>query len=267
MSLLRECENDAPNLGTDSVEQGEDLISARVFGAGWITLVVPHRNYYFQKNAIPVHIRRRSVTNNRKDLCAIFYLPEIEDVCKGSPIVGMFTLEAKLSLADCSVSQPRQSVFVRVVEFSQHTQERRQHWMRSVVRLEHLESCPHRFTDFSQRPLADSFVKILPSIGNGESKSPMIGRGSGFGFTDRNSSSQIIEGRTEIAESIGHDQSPSLELSWLHDTENETVTGAVVVHFLDEVVRISLHPGVGFIADGLSVFLAPSELGKYAGEV
>ena len=53
-------------------------------------------------NFIPLHIRCRTVTNHRKDLCAVFQLPGVQDGLELPSIWRMLSFEAKVSLRDCS---------------------------------------------------------------------------------------------------------------------------------------------------------------------
>ncbi len=266
-SHLCERVNNVPDFLAQFGEESRKIIAASKVRGGWITLTMPYRNDDVHFHSIPVHIRRRTVTHHREDLCAIFHFPSVGDSSPTPTIGRMFACEAKIPMSHCAIHESEQSMFVRIVQFSQDLQKRRQLFVRSVVRLQRLENCPHRLANSSEPLGSDLLVKVRPVIRNRESQSSVMRWSGEPGLENRNTVDEIVQGGSQIVEAIGNHQSPSLEWRGLVLSKDEAITGAVSVYLLRDAVRVSVHPGLDFIVDGLSVFLTPGELSSNASEV
>src|SRR4029453_15401284 len=109
-----------------------------------------------------VHVRRRSVDGDRRDLCAIYNFPKMKigfDALAGFHLI-VDPLELPLErLGECHV---KQSVFVKIVEVSQDGEQRRQFTVRAIVRLQRLDLCPHVSTQpFDAPVLASEIVSAV----------------------------------------------------------------------------------------------------------
>jgi hypothetical protein len=149
-------------------------------------------------------------------------------------------------------------VLVPIVEVAQDGQKRREIWMRSLVRLHILNSCPHRIANGAESPSSDFAVKVRPLIGDGESKPAFIGGRLRRSLMDSYGVDKVVKGCPQVVETISDHQRPSLERRRFVDAQNKAVSGALRVCLWNDTIRASVCPGSDFILDGLSVFLSPS---------
>jgi hypothetical protein len=260
-STLNECVNDASYLVTESLEQCGNLSVSSEVGRSGVSLSVPDYHAKNYLNFSPLHIMGRTITNHCKDLCAVFQLPGIENGIEDSSIWRMLSYEAKISLCDCTIGEIEKPVLVRVIQISQDGEKWRQCFVWSVVRLQRLENCPHRLADLPKPLLTNRFIKLSPAVSDRESELLLVRGRHGSGFKNCDSIDKVIQSSPQIVEAVSGHQGPSLERRWLVLAQNETVTGAISVHLTGKTVRFSVQPGLDFTIEGLSVFLAPGELG------
>lgn len=241
------------------------MVSPR--GAGWITFAVPYGDYYFADGLIPLHIRCRTITDHRKDFCAVF---DFARIGKGLPLptIGWKrALEAKIALADCTIGQADHPVFVRVIEVSQDAQQRRYSLMRSIVRLVTLEHCPHRLANLAKESSSDGIIKLIPIVGNGKLEASVVWRRIAPSLANRDCVDEIVESSSEVVECVGDSERPSHQGGSFIFPQDDAVAGVVSFNLFGNAVWASVHPSEDFIVDGLSVFLAPRQLCASVGEV
>ena len=206
-------------------------------------------------NPIILHVRRRTIEGDRRDLCAVFHLiPGIEI---GSPVDrDVWPAEAKIPLGDCCRNKREQLVFVRIIEIAENAQERRELWVRSVVRLQGLDNCPHRITEAPEF-LSRSLCELSTRIDDGELKGIRTRRRVLSRFVNGNGVNEVIKNAPETMNAVPDYQSPSFS-PWLSgNVKNDSVTGKIRVWLLGHTVGVRVHPGSDLILDGLSVFLSP----------
>jgi len=253
--------NNVVNRTTDNlthlpVERGE-------FGAPcplaseWITLSVLDANRNIKNMPVEVHLRGRTITNHRKDFCIIFDLSEEWD---GNAFGSgrKISSEAHIPLNGTSQSQMEQFVLVGVGEISQDAQERREGWMRTIVRLRQLDSCPNWIANRSKvMPLIDGSIEPILAIGNRELQLPLERRGVGGSFVSSNCKNEMVESIPKVIESICDQERPSLQGGNLIHSDKDAMSSAIKVFLFEQTIRVSVRPSQEFILEGLSVFLAP----------
>jgi hypothetical protein len=240
-----------------SVESAEFRAACPV-GAEWITLSVPNHNSYIEDMPIEVHLRGRTIANHRKDFCIVFNLAYEWD-CGALGSGREIPREAYIPLQGSGQSQMEQFVLIGVGEVAQDSQERWKGWMRSVVRLRILDSCPNWVAYRSKVvPVIDGFIEPCPTVGNGELQSSLMGRRIRRSFMDSDCVNKVVKSIPEIIEGISNQEGPSLQRGSLVHSNDEAMPSAIRVLLFDQAIRVSVRPSQEFIFEGLSVFLASS---------
>jgi hypothetical protein len=246
--------DDPANLTANLKVQSVKTAAVSPVRLGWITLTVPNRHYDRNHMCIEVHVRSRTIRNHREDLCAVFNFVTAID---WRPRCSRLRLSDKLDLAflDTSEGHLEQSVLVPVIEIVKDAQERREGWMRAVVRLRSLDSCPNWIADRSKL-LDGSVVEGRAAFLNGKHERLFLGGRIGRGLMASDSIDKMVKSISEIRESIRNDKRPSLKGRRFVNAQKKTVTGAVRACLLKDAVRVSVYPSQDFIVDGLGVLLA-----------
>ncbi len=228
-------------------------------GVGWSTLTVPKAYTNFEDGFIELHIRRRGITNQSEDLCAIFDFSGTRDGIDLWRRGRKVTFQANLSLRHSTINNWGQPVLVGIIDFTQDGQQWGKFWVRAIVRLKPLDSCSNWLANFSELHVAnDGIVKIRPTVGNGESEFSFIAGRLRRRFMDRDTVNKMVKGGAHVADTIRSDDLPTLKRGSFIYPCDKTVSGAVRLDLSDDAVRVSVDPGTDFILKGLSVFLAPS---------
>lgn len=135
--------------------------------------------------------------------------------------------------------------------------------MRSVVRLKQLKDCFNWVANTSKQSPFNSVIKLIPTICNGEGQTPIMRRRIGSpSLMDSHGIDKIVESTSEIVDAIPNYQSPMAKRRRFILSQEKAISGVIRICLFGETVRVSIHPGLDFILDGLSVLLAPSELGE-----
>src|SRR5713101_2395687 len=99
------------NLSNERGQEGAKVGSITAYWPSGVTFCMPQCDNKQELAPIELHIRRRTVKGERRDLCAVFDFAGIRDkfpLCAD----GKFPFEADLPHDDCGESQPEQLVFV-----------------------------------------------------------------------------------------------------------------------------------------------------------
>lgn len=255
--------DDLPDLGTQQIQQWLEVRQLVTSGSGWITLTVPHCHHYMDDCLVEAHIRRRTLEGHRADFCAVFDFPATRGNEFKSSLsdrrIGIAEIHAELGSDDVLNGKGKQFVFVPIGEVTQDTEQRWQVGVWSVVRLIDLNRCPHWIANGPELlSTDDSVIKVRPIIGDGELQPSFVAGRFRKSFVAGYRIHEMIEAASKGINAIRDDERPFIERRRLVDPDNSCVSGAVSIHLLQNAVRISVHPGRDFIADGLSMFRAVS---------
>lgn len=205
---------------------------------------------------VVIHVRGRTIKNKRHDFCAVFDFCSIGQEGPSGSGIERWAEEAYIPRGNAREQQPEQFVLVRVLEISKHGEERRDFWIRSVIRLEKLERCLHRITNRTEFPSLNVPVKTGLAVTNGEHKFVGAGRRVLARFSNGNGVHEMIEGAAEIMNAIRDHERPSLNGSGGNSTieVNEgAVACAIKVCLVGEAIGFSFTPSKDFLLDGFSV--------------
>ena len=184
---------------------------------------------------IVVEIGRRTVKNERSDLCAVFYRSLVKEPLhalewdKATDIV-------ELPTDRLGETYPEQSVLVRIVQVADETKEWRECFVLSVVRLEPLDLSSDSFAEVSQTPL------LLPA-------EEIEGHGD--------SVYRVVEGGPQIMDTVPSNQGPTFERGFFLDFDDDAVAGGLRITLSDDGVRVAVAPGRDLLLDGFRVFFSP----------
>lgn len=239
-------------------EQRGEFCPVGSFGVGWTTLAVPHSNYDLENCPVVIHVGCRSVTNHRKDFCAIFNFSGMRDLFPYPPVLGMVSCETYAALVDSPIRESKKFVFVRIAELAQDGQQGREICVRSVVWLHGLNDCPHALAHVSQFSPTNGIIERLPTIGYGEGELAFIaGRVRGR-LLRGNGENQVVKCSPEIANTVCDHERPSQQWRRLIDSQDNAVACVIGVYTVDDTIWASAHIGLDFVLDKLSVFLTAS---------
>ena len=190
-------DNSTNNAAYISVK-GREFSASHPVGADWVTLRVLNCNYYVDYMPIEVHLRGRTIANHRKDFCIVFDLTS-EWYCGAIGSGRENSTEAYIPLTDCGQRDMNQSVLVRISEVPKNLQERGEGWMRAIVRLRPLDSCPNWNANRSKiMPLIDGCIEQFPAITDGKLQPPFIVRRIRESLMNGDSINEMVESTAEI---------------------------------------------------------------------
>ena len=236
-------------------QEGRSIIS--VTYPTWPRFVCKSENES-EVGPVILHIRGRTAENNRRDFCAVFEFPLMRIEPSLCSIGDDWAREAYISRADCCKDKLKQFVFVRILEIPEHGEEGREFWVRSIVRLEKLDHCPHGIADSAEPPLLNVPLKTFVTITYGEHEAVRVGGRIGTGFVDGHAIHEMVKNTSEIVDAVCDDQRPAFNIGLPVDVENGTVACGVGICFVGEAVRVTIRPFADFFLDGLSMFVGAS---------
>jgi hypothetical protein len=248
--------NNSSNLVTQHGDEASDLCSTIQGWAGGVR----HDNHEVTDKCAAHILRRGLLENKSSDLCAVFEFSLADQEFKvGSG--GDFMREA--SLPETAESNLQQSVLVNVIQFPEQPEKRREFWVRAIVRLYSLDSCPHSKTQ-SRNPLF-GVMKLTSVASQGEGE--LIGAGRGFlpRLMDGDCVDQVVEGGTKIVDAVPDLKGQSLEIGSLGSVENPTMFGTIGLDLLGDAVVFRLQSGSRACIDGIEMFLGAAQFGVNAG--
>jgi hypothetical protein len=206
---------------------------------------------------IAYHIfRRGTVKNERNDFCAIFEWPEVNLEFVERPLGDVISDACSIERTDSNLEQ---TVFVNVVKFPEHPEQRREFWMRAIVRLYRLDRCPHVKTQRTNPPFG--VMKLTSITSQREGELVGISGHSIPGLMDGDGVNQVIEGSPQIVDAIPKLERQGTEVRSFVGMENPTMTGTIGIQLLGDAVILRLQPGRGFSVDGIQVMLGAPEFG------
>lgn len=203
---------------------------------------------------IELHIWRRSVKNERNDLCAVFEFPRIRDeLVVSSSQIGR-AKEANFSSCSGRKCQPEQLVFVRVIEISQDGKKGREVWVRSVVRLQALNDCTRRDTECRKTSFT-LIPEISTRITYREHKPVFMGWGILSGFVNSDCVHKVVERTSKIVDNISNLERPSLQRRLIVDPQDNAISGRIGICLEGQTIRIRCDPGDNFVLEGVEAFV------------
>lgn len=188
------------------------------------------------------------VEDERNDLCAIFEWGLVDGDLEFGPGGNLMT-EARL--VETANRNLEQSVFVNVIEFPEHPEKRREFWVRAIVRLYRLDSCPHGQTKLLNSALG--FLKLTSTTRQRESEPLCSRRRALSGLMNGNSVDQVIKRGAKIVDAVSDLKRECLENCPSVGMEDPTMTGTIGVQLLGDAVIFRLQSGSRFNIDGIEV--------------
>lgn len=206
---------------------------------------------------VVIHIRRRTIKNERHDFRSVFDLTPVGQEGPFGTRIQRWSEEAYVPGGNTSKQQSKQFVFVRVLEIPEHSEKGREFWARSIVRLEKLENCLHRSANHAKLPSLNVPFKISLAVANGEHEFVRMGRGVLTRFSNGDGVDKMIEGAAEIMNAICDHERPSLDWGGSNaaiEVDKGAVACAIKICLVGEAIGFSVTPSLNFILDGFSVF-------------
>jgi len=204
-----------------------------------------------------VHLELRGIDGEPRKFCAEFksLSPIIHN---RPPSAGGQIGEAKLPLAHLTCNHIEQSVFVKVIEIAEQSEQGREGWVSSVVRLQSLDSCPHAKTQGFDVPELPSI--FLGTVGNRKLQSAFAGGRVLARFADGDSIDEMIQSGPEVVNAISNDACPPIERRVDLDVLDEVaMAGTVSIDLLADDVRVAVNPSLEFSVEGVGVLLRSAE--------
>jgi len=257
--------DDLSHVSSNFREQSADFAVPHPVGIGWTTLAVKNRNSDIENCPVVLHIRRRTVANHREDFCAVFDFSGISDFLPVAAF-GKFADEAYVPLCNGAESQSDQVVLVRIVHVAEDSEERRELFVRSILRLYPLNSCPHGGAYIPKSSNVECLPEVFGRISDRESIVGIPGRVGG-GFVTSDGVNKVIQGGTKVGKAVRKHQAPPLKRGRLIDAKEDAVSSVVRVSLSRDTIWVSVKVGPDFILDGLSVFLRPGYFCANVGQV
>lgn len=218
---------------------------------------------YCQVNAeIVLHVKRRTIEGERRDLCAVYHGTDVENWHHGLTW-DQATDVAELPLNRLGDAHLEQPVLVRIVEVAEDSKEWREFWVRSVVRLQSLDLCPHSLAEALDAPLLAP--EAIGRVRDGKSEDPFIGGRILIRFDDSDAIDGVVEGGPKIMDAVAGEERPPFQGRLLIDVYDDAIPGCVRVSLSDDAIRATVSPGRNLVFDGLQVFLSPADLGPRTG--
>ena len=196
--------NDVQNLFMDHREKLVEIGHINVGGA----LQMTEHNEQGDRPFVHLHIRRRTIENECRDLCAIFYVAIGVFESEGS--IGSIVPKIKVNLpsSNCGESYLEQLVFVSVGEVPEQGEYGRELFMRSVVRLHSLDCCPHIKAQCTNSSLNIGTVESDVVIADRELQGVPIGGQGCRSLVNGNGVEQMIESTTQVMDAVSKTANP-----------------------------------------------------------
>lgn len=205
------------------------------------------------------HVRRRTLKEQREDLCAVYYGAGMKlKVPALSNLKPLDILQG--SLVRLGRGHIQQTVLVRIIEIAEGRQDGREVWAESVVRLYPLDSCPHITRERVQATTALS-LKLLGGVGNWEHQQSVApGRESSIAGNDGELVDHVIQRGANVVDCVSGNQSHARQFRPPENLDVNADDGCISVSLLGESIRCWLSPGRDFRFEGFEVFFCPRDL-------
>lgn len=226
---------------------------------------MPEHEEQFNSPLAHLHVRRRTLENDRRDLCATFYLALEMGESDGE--VGRIAPknEVNLPTENSCEGQLEQLVLVNVCELSEQGESSREFSVWSIVRLHRLDCCPYINTQCLNSSLSAGAIETAAGITDWKLQSVSVGRRVlPSSLMNGDGVNQMIEGASQVVDAIGKQQTPSLEGRLGRESQNDFVLGKLSIWLMGNTVRIFVKPGGELILDGLGVFPRMPNLSPHA---
>ncbi|HEY6765620.1 MAG TPA: hypothetical protein VI386_12670 [Candidatus Sulfotelmatobacter sp.] len=213
--------------------------------------------YYDGGLVLEIHVRLRGVDSKPRNFRAEFQ-------SLSSKIYDRLTaagrqLEVKLPLTDLGCDYVEQPVFVKVIEVSEQSEQRREGWVPSIVRLHSFDFCLD-----GQTEVLDSIPLCIEPIGNvcnRELENSGVQRRVLLGFVNGSSVDEMVKSGPQIMDAVSYEERPSVQRRVNFDFLDEVaVAGTISVDLLPDDVRVAVNPSLEFAIESIGMFFRPTEL-------
>ena len=206
--------------------------------------------YYDGGLMVILHIGLRGVDGEPRKFCATFQ-PLFSEIYNGSSTARR-QAEIKLPLPDLRYDYVEQPVLVKIIEIAEQSQQGREGWVPSVVRLHSLDFCPHAET---QRLHSKCLVgEFGGRVGDRKLQNFLVTGGGPFGFTNGSGVDEVIQSGAQIVNTVAEDDRPPIQRRGCFDIFDETaVAGTVSIDLLADDVRVAVNPSFQFAVESIGV--------------
>ncbi len=214
---------------------------------------IPECQHKIEDLSVELHIWRRTLENECRDLCAIFEFPDISDKLTSRADTTRWPLEAYIPPCNSRECDFEQSVLVKVVEVSQDSEQREEFFVRSIVRLHSLNGRSNWLAQgFKSPPFL--LPELSTTIAYGEHKFPVVGRDFLSRLINSDCINKIVERAPQIMHDITGDKTPFLQRGFFLNSKDNRIPGKVSISFVNNSIRAFIHPGFDLILEGVEIF-------------
>ena len=226
---------------------------------GLLTTPVDVRDAYVKGEVVPhLHIRRRAVEFECQEGCLVFDVPNSNVNCALLP----GDQAGKVRFARCrdGCDDSEAAVLVGVVEFLKPAERSQNELIRSVVRLQTLDSCLGRAAKGPDMPFRLGSPRGVRR--DGKYQGPLTGGRVGSAFSDADGVDTVVESAAETVDAIPDDQTPAAGGQRVDELDVEAILGGVRVRLGPDTVGLRVEEGIHLPSHTLEVVLRPVELLK-----
>jgi len=205
---------------------------------------------------VVVKIKLRTRERERDDFCAVYQIPRVADQTVWLDPSDIDSHVTKRALCDLSKRHAQETVFVDVIQVSEHRQNGWRFRMRpAVVRLQLLNSVPDSLRrEANAMPLTSEVVSSVAygkaSVSSDAGRDRVVYRGG-------DTVNKVIEDASVVVNGVTENQTPKRDVWRFIDPNANADAGGIVVVLWDESVGIAVFPGNDQLLDGISVFRRP----------
>jgi hypothetical protein len=130
--------------------------------------------------------------------------------------------------------------------------------VKPAARLYELNNCPHRRTQIGVDYPFEIRRRLGLGIPDGEVNLLRIGGNACGVFVFEHSPNQVIESASEVMNYIREHQGPAEKIGFPADMSNDPKCSAILVSFVDEVIRFKFIPPLNLTVESIEQFFSPS---------
>jgi hypothetical protein len=251
--------DDKLDLFGDQLNQNTRFTPFRGFRVRRIAFAVPQREYKGYVKFVELHIRAGSIKEPTADFCVMFEFPIIGADSRLPTVGGSWGTEVNLCIPQSGKCEPKQFVLIPIVKISKNGKERRDGWIRSIVRLRSLDCCPRRTIQDCNSPAR--VLEVDSTIRDGEGEALFLGgrKWTRQQLMNGNGIDQVVERGPQIVKAIRDHERPSRKRRLFTHLKSNAPVGRIFVSLSNESVRFSLYPRSKLSAIGCKVLFGSGE--------
>ena len=213
------------------------------------------------------HVMHRAGIDDRRDLCAVYHFGCAADKLNLFPWTDNTVVHVgpDVSVPQTGNGYVEEAVLIPIVEVSEQSEEGRQAFVRSMVRLCPLDFCPHAGAESAGFLGRSMEMEPLRVVADREREDIGAWGRITLGLRDSDCVDEVVQRAPQVVNHITRDQRPLLKIGRVENGDDPTVSGEIRARVVGESIRVGITPGRNITFEGFEMHLGAVKFCPYTG--